>query len=75
MLLSFGGVAPEQAVAHTKVLLQFPAGTEPEEAIRTDLEVLRTHAVAQAAVQALGLEQIRRFSARNMTGRSSPTGS
>ena len=56
MLLSFGGVAPEQAVADTKVLLQFPAGADPEEAIRTDLEVLRTHAVAQAAVQALGLE-------------------
>ncbi|MET1001443.1 MAG: hypothetical protein ABWZ15_06505 [Acidimicrobiia bacterium] len=56
MLLAFGGVAPEQAVAHTKVLLQFPAGADPEEAIRTDLEVLRTHAVAQAAVQALGLE-------------------
>ena len=56
MVLLMGFLVPKQAVADTKVLLQFPAGADPAEAIRTDLELLRTRAVAQAALQALGLE-------------------
>ena len=56
LLLSFGVFFPGQAVANTKVLLQFPAEADQAEAIETDLELLRTGAVAEAALQALGLE-------------------
>src|SRR4029079_13814866 len=43
--------------ANTALLLQFPEGADPQRAISTDLSLLETRAVAEAALKALRLNR------------------
>ena len=55
--LGFALALPHKRSATTELLLQYPSGVDPSQAVMTDLSLLRTRAVAHAAEQSLGLNE------------------
>jgi capsular polysaccharide biosynthesis protein len=55
LVFAFG--VSQRRSATTSLLLQYPNGVDPSQAVQTDLSLLETRAVARAAEKSLGLHQ------------------